>query len=117
MKLSDLLKPKESISGAYAPGGFFNPQAGPLANKVLQTILADGYDIDDPDTYVQLDRKLKREMPPPGTGPDRGNVTEGGSFTFTAGEKQKMIDWGLDPADPKHRAEWVKTKKRMSANG
>jgi len=37
MKLSDLLKPKESISGAYAPGGFFNPQAGPLANKVLQT--------------------------------------------------------------------------------
>lgn len=37
MNLLDLLKPKESISGAYAPGGFFNPQAGPLANKVLQT--------------------------------------------------------------------------------
>lgn len=37
MKLSDLLKPSQSISDAYAPGGFFNPQAGPLANKVLQT--------------------------------------------------------------------------------
>lgn len=36
MNLSDLLQPKKSISGAYAPGGFFNPQSGPLANAVLQ---------------------------------------------------------------------------------
>lgn len=35
MNLSDLIKPKKSITDAYAPGGFFNPQSG-LSSAVLQ---------------------------------------------------------------------------------
>jgi hypothetical protein len=38
MKLSDLLKPKQSITDAYAPGGFFNPGDSSLSGMLQNSI-------------------------------------------------------------------------------
>jgi len=82
------------------------------ANKIFRELLDDGYDLDDPDTYVQLDRKLKRETPPPAGAPDRGQVVGSNSKTaFTAEDKKRMAAWGLDPNDPRQRQEWIKNRK------
>jgi len=82
------------------------------ANKIFRELLDDGYDLDDPDTYVQLDKKLKRETPPPAGAPDRGQVVGSNSKTaFTAEDKKRMAAWGLDPNDPRQRQEWIKNRK------
>jgi hypothetical protein len=82
------------------------------ANKIFKELLDDGYDLDDPDTFVQLDKRLKREVPPSPGAPDRGQVIGSDSKTgFTAEDKRRMAAWGLDPDDPKHRKEWIKNRK------
>jgi len=82
------------------------------ANKIFEELKADGWDADDPDTFVQLDKKLKRETPPPAGAPDRGQVIGTNSKTgFTTDDRKKMSDWGLDPDNPLHRKEWIKNRK------
>ena len=83
------------------------------ANGILAELFQAGYTADDPDTYEELDRKLKRIVPPPTGAPDRGQITGGSKDTaFTAKDKQMMRDWGLDPENPKHRSEWIKNKSK-----
>jgi hypothetical protein len=79
------------------------------ANAVLAKILEDGFDVDEPETYAELDKRLKREMPPPTGAPDRGQVA-GGDRGFTAEDRKMMIGFGLNPNDPKVRKLWIKNK-------
>ncbi len=83
------------------------------AQKVFDRMLLDeGFDIEDPDTFVELDRRLKRETPPPVGGVNRGEVVEPDKKTgFTQADRKKMIDWGLDPNDPAQRKEWLKNRR------
>lgn len=81
------------------------------ANKIFAALIEDGYDADDPDTFTQLDKKLKRETPPSPGAVDRGQVTVGDdNSSFTPTDKQKMINWGLDPNNAEHRKQWIKNK-------
>lgn len=94
---------------------FDEKQASRLAkaNAVFSDLLADGYETDDPDLYVQLDKKLKRETPPPSGAVDRGQIIgNDDSKGFTSTDKAKMRDWGLDPGNAEHRKEWIKNKAR-----
>ena len=90
---------------------FDQNQQGRLAkaNKVFESVLADGYDIDDPDTYTEIDKRLKREVPPPTGAPDRGQVI-GNDRKFTEQDRKDMTAWGLDPTDVKARQLWIKNK-------
>jgi hypothetical protein len=83
------------------------------ANKIFQDLLNDGYDIEDPETFEVLDKKLKRDVPPPPGAVDRGNVTANdNSGGITAEEKQRMIRLKLDPSDPQTRIEWIKNHRK-----
>lgn len=79
------------------------------ANSLLQKLLDKGYEVDEPETYEQLDKLLKREAPPPVGAPDRGNVT-GNEKGFTAEDKRLMREFGLDPDDAKARKLWIKNR-------
>lgn len=81
-------------------------------NKIFKELLEDGYDIDDPDTFAQLDKKLRRETPPAAGAPDRGQVVGTNQKTsFTSEDKKKMVAWGLDPDNAAHRKEWIKNRR------
>ena len=81
------------------------------ANAVLTALTEDGFDIDDPETYDALDKKLQRIKPPPTGAPDRGrDVGTARETTFTATDRSRMRDWGLNPDNPRERAEWLKNK-------
>ena len=81
------------------------------ANAVLKTLLDNGYDIDDPETYDALDKKLQRIKPPPTGAPDRGrDVGVARDSSFSTADKTMMRDWGLNPENPRDRAEWLKNK-------
>jgi hypothetical protein len=85
------------------------------ANALLEVLRLDGYELDDPDTYAELDRRLTKQriIPPPTGAPDRGQLSGGSKDTqFTAKDKQLMRDWGLDPDNAKHRAEWIKNRSK-----
>lgn len=78
------------------------------ANEILAQVLEDGYSIDETDTYVELEKRLKRESPPPTPVPDRG--TAGNDKRFTEQDRKDMIAWGFDPNDVKARQLWIKNK-------
>lgn len=80
------------------------------ADAIYNKVIAEGYDPEDPDTYQEIDKRLKRVVPPPGTGPDRGQITGDDKTAFTAQDKRDMENWGLDPANAQHRKEWIKQK-------
>jgi len=81
------------------------------ANKLFHSLIQDGYDADDPDTFTQLDKLLKRESPPPTAPPDRGTVVgQNKNTAFTQEDRKKMRDWNLDPDDPKQRSAWIKNR-------
>jgi len=81
-------------------------------NKIYQALLEDGYEADDPDTFIQLDKRLKRETPPAVSGVDRGEVVGTTAQTgFSAQDKTLMREFGLDPDNPVHRKEWIKNRK------
>jgi hypothetical protein len=85
------------------------------ANALLEVLRLDGYELDDPDTYAELDRRLTKQRitPPPTGAPDRGQLSGGSKDTqFTSKDKQLMRDWGLDPDNAKHRAEWIKNRSK-----
>ena len=85
-------------------------------NSVYFQIIEEGYDLDDDDTYHELDRRLqaepekkpKREIPPSPSAVDRGTKTE--TTGFTNSDKVTMRKWGLDPDDATARAEYIKNK-------
>ena len=81
------------------------------ANTLFHSLIQDGYEADDPDTFVQLDKLLKRESPPPTAPPDRGNVVgKDKSTAFTQEDRKKMLAWNLDPNDARQRAAWIKNR-------
>ncbi len=81
-------------------------------NKIFQELLDNGYYADDPDTFAQLDKKLRRETPPAAGAPDRGQVVGTNQKTsFTPEDKKKMVAWGLDPDNAAHRKEWIKNRR------
>lgn len=111
------LEPEQPVNQALADWQsknkwvFDQNQQGRLAkaNKVFESVLADGYDIDEPETYIEIDKRLKREVPPPTGAPDRGQVT-GNDRKFTEQDRKDMTAWGLDPTDVKARQLWIKNK-------
>lgn len=85
------------------------------ANKIFLELINEGYDRDDPDLYAEMDTRLAksdkpRTAPPPTGAPDRGQAVGSQGKTFTAQDKQKMRDWGLDPDNESHRKEWIRNK-------
>lgn len=93
------------------------------ANSIyLDMIQNQGYDPDDQETYDVLDKRIRRNAPPPSTGGgvDRGNLTadERSSVRITPEDKARMEAFGMDPNDPKARTFWLdsKQKTRQGAN-
>jgi hypothetical protein len=80
------------------------------ADAIYKDLVAKGYDPEEPELYEEIDKRMKRETPPPGNGPDRGQITGSDKSAFTAQDKRDMENWGLDPNDPKARKEWIKQK-------
>lgn len=87
------------------------------ANALYAKLLDSGFEPDDPDTFKELDKKLKREVPPPTPSPDRGQVTAIGGTQFTVEDKRLMPEFGLDPDNKEHRRQWAISKKQAAANG
>ena len=81
------------------------------ANEIYAALLDEGYDDNDPDLFSELDKKLKRQIPPPTSSPDRGQVTAGNGVQFTAQDKELMTEFGLDPNNQVHRKQWAISKK------
>ena len=80
------------------------------ADAIYNKVLEEGYDPEDPETFQEIDKRLKRVVPPPVTGPDRGQVTGDDKTSFSAQDKRDMENWGLDPNNAQHRKEWIKQK-------
>lgn len=95
---------------------FYNPAKAELKAKADKTYLAlvdEGFDPNDEDTYVELNKRLsvKRQAPPPTIAPDRGNATgDARSVKFTAEDSAKMRRWGMDPNDVNARKEYLRNK-------
>jgi hypothetical protein len=83
------------------------------ANQVfMKMINEEGYDLEDPDTYEALDRRLKRSAPPPVGAPDRGQVNHSANdYVFTPEIKEQMRGFGLDPNNAAQRVEWALNHK------
>lgn len=79
------------------------------ANDVFQEVLNDGFDIEEPETYDEIDKRLKRVLPPPTGAPDRGQVTSN-TQGFTAEDKKLMREFGLNPNDAQARKLWIKNR-------
>lgn len=94
---------------------YFNPnkaQEAQKANEVYLTMMREGYDADDPDTYQELTRRIKpRQKPTPPSAPDRGKVTGQKKPMLTNQDLEKMRDFGLDPNNPSHRDAWLAEKR------
>jgi hypothetical protein len=80
------------------------------ANDIFFSLLDEGYEKDDPELYKIVDRKLRREVPPPAGLPDRGQVSVSSS-NFTSQDKTLMAEFGLDPSNKAHRTQWAISKK------
>lgn len=84
------------------------------AKQIYAELINEGFDAEDPDTFVELDKKLNKQpraAPPPTSPPDRGQVTESGQFQFTSKDKELMQEFGLDPNNKEHRKQWAISKK------
>lgn len=80
------------------------------ADAILNDLLSKGYGMEEAELYEEIDKRLQRQAPPPGNGPDRGQITGSDSKAFTAQDKRDMENWGLDPNDPVARKEWIRQK-------
>lgn len=92
-------------------------------NAIYSALLEEGYDIEDSDTFAELDKRLgnenkqsekkpDRQKPPVVSGVDRGgsDSQSSGNSNFTVADKEKMKSWGLNPNDSDARAEYLKNK-------
>jgi len=79
------------------------------ANKLLEKLLSEGFDMEEPETYTELDKRLKREIPPPTGAPDRGSPSRSDK-SFTEDDKRQMLKWGLNPNDAAQRKDWIKNR-------
>jgi hypothetical protein len=86
------------------------------AKRLYNKLLDDGFDPEDTDTFAELDKQLKRQIPPPSNSPDRGQATPTGTIQFTNEDKKLMIEVGMNPNEPDHRKRWLQSKKEV-ANG
>lgn len=92
-----------------------------LANAAyLALVQEEGYDPNDPETYQELDVRLKasahpsRRKPPPTHAPDRGSAFAGGSVKFTQSDAGKMRLWGLDPNNAEARKVYLTEKAKVA---
>jgi len=79
------------------------------ANQVYSQLLQEGYDEEELETYQELDKRLKKVLPPAVGAPDRGQ-TVGNEKGFTAEDRKMMVGFGLNPNDPSARKLWLKNK-------
>ena len=109
------------------------------ATKAIDTqMVKDGWDPGDPKYYVELDRRLNRELPGlrqrlraetprqenrPGPGtivaparqaPARG--TSPNRVTLNRADLQNMRNFGMDPANKEHLKEYARSKQGVAAN-
>jgi hypothetical protein len=90
-----------------------NPRSEAAKKIFADMVEKEGFDYADHETYDILDKRLKRQVPPTSGGPDRGQVTVAKTgVKFTSEDRIKMRDWGLDPENPAHRAEWLRNKSK-----
>lgn len=96
------------------------------ANEEFSKLLSEGYDLDDADTFAELDKRLgndaktvdkqqpnkAKEKPPTISGVDRGSESSAGKGKDTLTDKDigTMRKWGLNPNDASVRAEYLKNK-------
>lgn len=92
-------------------------------NAIYSKLIEEGYDIEDSDTFAELDKRLGNENKQSDKKPDRqkqpvvsgvdrgeGSSKSNENSTFTVADKEKMKSWGLNPNDSDARAEYLKNK-------
>jgi hypothetical protein len=92
-------------------------------NTIYSKLIEEGYDIEDSDTFAELDKRLGNENKQSDKKPDRqkqpvvsgvdrgeGSSKSNENSTFTVADKEKMKSWGLNPNDSDARAEYLKNK-------
>ena len=87
------------------------------ANELLKTLVAEGWEVNDPETFEELDKKLARAPINPSTSVDRGASVEGSSVRETglsSTQRKLLAGMGLDINDPKVIARFKKNTKRDS---
>lgn len=95
---------------------YFNPHKlseAKKANDVYISMINEGFDPEDEETYKVLSKRLApKKAPPPSAQPDRGrNTGRPRSVQFTERDKERMRDYNLDPNNEKHRNAWLKEKR------
>jgi len=83
------------------------------ADELWYALQGEGYEADDPDTYVELDRRLEEQKPnkPGPTPPVRGGVPQKKVVNKLTDEDLKnMRTWGFDPENVAHRKAWLNEK-------
>lgn len=90
------------------------------ANLRFNELIAEGFNINDPATYQELDKRLTtptRRQPPPTHAPDRGGAhNASGGTRFTPTDADKMRGWGLDPNNPQARQVYLNEKAKLANN-
>lgn len=95
---------------------YFNPgklDDATKANNLYMSMIKEGYDPEEPETYEELTRRLQpRPKPPPTSSPDRGRVIgKAKTAQMTKHDLERMRDFNLDPNNEKHRKAWLAEKR------
>ncbi len=88
------------------------------ANELLKSLVAEGWEVNDPETFEELDKKLARAPVNPSTSVDRGSSVEGTGTRETglsSTQRKLLAGMGLDVNDPKVIARFKKNTKRNAA--
>lgn len=92
-----------------------NSQKIAQAHQAYISLLNQGFDPEDPNTYKELDKRLMpRKAPPPTLRPSRGDLNGGGKNRITQDDLDKMKTWGLDTNDEATRKEWLRNKTQRA---
>ena len=110
-----------------------SPEVIGITVSVEASVMADGYDKASPEYYAELDKRLKRRAPELYEDQDEGETRPrprisspvagaprrvqagqrpAGKAHLTADQVTNMRKFGLDPANPAHRAEYAKNASR-----
>lgn len=98
-----------------------NSAKAKYATALHQELIDEGYDLNDAETYSELDSRLgvtakpeeSNPRPPAQSAPDRGQSrgdSKNSQVKFTQNDVRTMREFGLDPNNASQRAEWLNNK-------
>ena len=119
----DSKKPAEEAVKWIRKNSWFrrNGKLTAKAVEISRELEYEGYDVNDPDLYQELDKRLKphRQRMNKGQRPSVSGVSRGGGRekpsgkTLSREDKATMSTFGFDPNNPKDKAMWLRRNEPL----